>query len=315
VSVECENWSDEGLTMGQDDILSVGTLIDGRYMVRQRLGRGGAANVYLTEHVHLGTPLVVKVSRGDKNTGPSVLNEARVLARLTHARIIGVRDAGILPDGRSFLVTEWVDGDSLHRVYRHHAPSVQEALDVAEALLEAIEAVHDAGFIHRDVKPRNVIVPMEADSPLWRSAVLIDFSVCREMRDSSPDGGPRVRLGDLVGTVEYMAPEQARGLAHGPVADVYGVAATIYYLLLGCAPVKGYMERFFFSDRQCEFSVPIVPLSTEEPAISRSDLPAPVRETLEAMLRTRPRERPQSAHDALSSLRTARTQTAAVAGF
>jgi eukaryotic-like serine/threonine-protein kinase len=281
-----------------------GTVIAARYQLGETLGRGGAAYAYRAEDRTTLRGVAIKICRRDRlRLAGTLLREAAMLRRLTHPNIVRVLDGGQLDDGRTFLVLEWVDGVALSKRLRRSPIAAADALDVAEAVLEALMVTHAAGIVHRDVKPHNVLIPTFEDQPLWRKAILMDFDAAAEMNDLAPDGGFRVRGGLISGTPEYIAPEQAMGLPHGPSADVFGVAALLYEVLTGTAlSTAPTITTFLLPALDKTIVVPADRVLATDLALQAPDLP----DTIDVMLRRDPAARPQSAADALGLLRRAR---------
>src|SRR5215213_9444055 len=179
-------------------------LILGRYRLGARLGSGGFGTVYAAVDERLDRDVAVKVIPAGAPAPERAAREAATAARLDHPGIVGVFDAG--EDGEArYLVSELVRGRTLDRLNKDGELSDRDVLRVGLALADALEHAHGRGVIHRDVKPQNVIVPDRPRSA--RSAAkLTDFGVAHLAGDA-----PLTRTGDVVGTLAYMAPEQADG--------------------------------------------------------------------------------------------------------
>jgi hypothetical protein len=203
----------------------------GRYRLGARLGSGGFGTVYAGRDERLGRPVAVKVIPAGAPAPERASREALAAARLDHPGIVTVFDAGADQDAR-YLVSELVEGRTLDRLAADGELSDRDVLRVGLALASALEHAHERGVIHRDVKPQNVIVPDHPRSA--RSAAkLADFGVAHLAGDE-----PITRTGDVVGTLAYMAPEQAAGDRADERADVYSLALVLYEALAGVNPVK-----------------------------------------------------------------------------
>jgi eukaryotic-like serine/threonine-protein kinase len=205
------------------------TVVAGRYRLGRRLGSGGFGTVYEAHDERLDRLVAIKVIPAHGPAPERAQREALAAARLQHPGIVGVFDAGADGDGR-YLVSELVRGRTLDVLEREGSLSDRDVLRVGLALADALGHAHERGVIHRDVKPQNVIVPDEDDA----AAKLTDFGVAHLAGDE-----PLTRTGDVVGTLAYMAPEQAAGERVDERADLYALALVLYEALAGANPVRG----------------------------------------------------------------------------
>jgi eukaryotic-like serine/threonine-protein kinase len=204
-------------------------VVAGRYRLGRRLGSGGFGTVYAAHDERLDREVALKLIPAHGPAPERSQREALAAARLHHAGIVAVYDAGDAPEGR-YLVSELVRGRTLDELERDGALSDRDVLRVGLGLAEALGHAHERGVIHRDVKPQNVIVP--DDAPV--AAKLTDFGVAHLAGDE-----PLTRTGDVVGTLAYMAPEQAAGERVDERADLYALALVLYEALAGANPVRG----------------------------------------------------------------------------
>ena len=204
-------------------------LVLGRYRLGERLGSGGFGTVYEGRDERLDREVAVKVVPVHGPAPERGRREALAAARLQHPGIVAVFDAGEDAGGR-YLVSELVRGRTLDALEAAGALSDRDVLRVGLALADALAHAHDRGVIHRDVKPQNVIVP---DEPQEAAAKLTDFGIAHLAGDE-----PLTRTGDVVGTLAYMAPEQAAGERVDERADVYALALVLYEALAGANPVR-----------------------------------------------------------------------------
>src|SRR5688500_7882598 len=204
--------------------------VAGRYRLGARLGSGGFGTVYAAHDVRLDREVALKLIPAHGPAPERAQREALAAARLHHPGIVAVFDAGDDPEGR-YLVSELVHGRTLDALERDGALSDRDVLRVGLALAEALGHAHERGVIHRDVKPQNVIV---ADDPDGARAKLTDFGVAHLAGDE-----PLTRTGDVVGTLAYMAPEQAAGERVDERADLYALALMLYEALAGPKPAHG----------------------------------------------------------------------------
>jgi serine/threonine protein kinase len=203
----------------------------GRYRLGARLGSGGFGTVYAAHDERLDRAVAVKVIPAHGPAPERGTREALAAARLDHPGIVAVFDAGE-DEGARYLVSELVRGRTLDQLAAEGALSDRDVLRAGLALADALAHAHERGVIHRDVKPQNVIVPDRPRSA--RSAAkLTDFGVAHLAGDE-----PLTRTGDVVGTLAYMAPEQAAGQRVDERADLYSLALVLYEGLAGVNPVR-----------------------------------------------------------------------------
>jgi TolB-like protein/predicted Ser/Thr protein kinase len=218
----------------------------GRYRILEQLGKGGMGEVYLAEDVRLHRPVALKMLRGevqaDEQARARLLREARAAAALSHPGIAVVYEIDEIERGDGpvrFIAMEYVAGETLADHLRKRPPSLDEALDLVSRLAEALGEAHARGIVHRDVKPTNVMV-----TPDGRLKIL-DFGLAKQHVFGTPDGetwsrdGAHSGAGALLGTLAYMAPEQARGEAVDARADVYSLGALLFELVSGRPPFEG----------------------------------------------------------------------------
>jgi eukaryotic-like serine/threonine-protein kinase len=205
----------------------------GRYRLARRIGSGGFGVVWLAEDEHLRRAVAVKrIVMHDPAVAARAEREGRAAARLSHPGIVALYESG-RDDEAVYLVSELVRGRTLGELMEDGDLSDRDVLRVGVALCDALTHAHKRGVIHRDVKPGNVIVP---DRPQDGHAVakLTDFGIARMIGDDA-----LTVTGDVVGTLAYMAPEQADGRPAGEEADLYALALVLYEALSGVNPVRG----------------------------------------------------------------------------
>jgi serine/threonine protein kinase len=209
----------------------VGRVLDGRYRVGPRIARGGMATVYEATDLRLDRPVAVKVMHEGLAEDPEFVrrfeSEARSAARLAHQNVVAVFDTGD-DHGTLFLVMEYVPGLTMRDLIRAEAPmSPARALSVVEPVLHALAAAHDAGILHRDVKPENVLM---ADDGRVKVA---DFGLARAINSETQHTATG---GVLIGSVSYLSPELVVNGHADARADVYAVGVLIFELLTGHKP-------------------------------------------------------------------------------
>jgi hypothetical protein len=206
--------------------------VAGRYRLGRRLGSGGFGTVFAARDERLGRLVAVKLVPADGPAPERGQREAQAVARLHHPGIVAVYDAGEDAAGR-YLVSELVHGRTLDALEADGALSDRDVLRVGLALADALAHAHARGVVHRDVKPQNVIVPDEPGDPRG-AAKLTDFGIAHLAGDE-----PLTRTGDVVGTLAYMAPEQAAGERVDARSDLYSLALVLYEALAGTNPIRG----------------------------------------------------------------------------
>jgi hypothetical protein len=205
-----------------------------RYRLLRRLGAGGFGVVWLAHDERLDRVVAVKrIAVHDAAAGTRAEREAKAAARLAHPGIVALYESG-RDDGAVYLVSELVRGRTLGALMEDGALSDRDVLAIGLALCDALAHAHGRGVVHRDVKPGNVMVPDRAHDGAG-VAKLTDFGVARIAGEDV-----LTRTGDVVGTLAYMAPEQAEGREAGAEADLYALALVIYEALAGVNPVRGH---------------------------------------------------------------------------
>jgi eukaryotic-like serine/threonine-protein kinase len=222
-----------GSGRGPSAPVAAGTVVLGRYRLRERVGAGGFGVVWLAEDERLGRAVAVKrIPMHDAATAARAEREGLVAAQLGHPGIVALFEAG-RDDEAVYLVSELVRGRPLAELMADGALSDRDVARVGVALCDALAHAHARGVVHRDVKPGNVLVP-ESSRDGAGVAKLTDFGVARMAGDEA-----LTRTGDVVGTLAYMAPEQAAGRAADAAADLYALGLVVFEGLAGVNPVRG----------------------------------------------------------------------------
>jgi tRNA A-37 threonylcarbamoyl transferase component Bud32 len=248
----------------------VGETVLGRFLIEQRIGSGGFGTVYRAWDERLQRSVAVKVMDRERGA-PRVTREAQAVARLAHRNIATLYE--LATDGeRAFLVSELIEGETLRALGRRGELNDRLVAKVGADAAAALTHAHRAGVVHRDIKPENILVASDGE------AKLVDFGIARI-------AGERrlTATGAVVGTLAYMAPEQADGLRPGPTADVYSLALTLYECFCGEHP---FLHEGPAATARA-IGEPIVPLAAVRP-----ELPAPLTETIDGCLDPDPELRP-----------------------
>lgn len=286
-----------------DDRL-VGVVLAGTYRLVRVLGEGGMARVYAAEHVRLGSTFAVKVIHEEIARKPEMLarfeREARAASRIRSEHVVRVIDALQVPDGRPCMVTELLEGEDLKaRLDRSERLRPRVAMEIARQLCRAVGAAHREGVVHRDLKPSNVFLTGPEASPVVK---VLDFGVAK-----LDDDAELTKTGALVGTLSYMAPEQAKRAADaGPLSDIYTLGAVIYHMVTGQPP--------YGKDPQVN---PLILLLGSEPEPPRSidpAIPIGIEAVIQRAMARDPAQRHQTAEeleDELCAFATRRARGAA----
>lgn len=268
----------------------VGSLVLNRFLIERRIGSGGFGTVYEAWDGRLERSVAVKAIESAGAQGSErVLREAQAAARLNHPGIVTLYELGE-EDGNALLVTELVDGTTLARLNSDGTLSDREVGEIGADLCEALDHAHGRAVVHRDIKPQNVLVTEDGEP----RAKLMDFGVAR-LTDAAALTAP----GDVVGTLAYMAPEQAEGRDAGPAADVYALGLMLYESWSGEHPTR----RLTPAATARAIGRRLRPLHRQRP-----DLPRELCATIDACLDRRPDRRPsleelgETIEDSLDSL-------------
>ncbi|HTX32993.1 MAG TPA: protein kinase [Solirubrobacteraceae bacterium] len=210
----------------------LGTILSGRYRLEARIGAGGMSTVYLALDETLERRVAIKLLNREVATDSDELErfrrEARAVAQLSHPHIVGVIDAGE-DEGRPYIVFEYVDGETLKERIRRLGPlPIPEAVAYAIEIARALGAAHARHIVHRDVKPQNVLIDEEG------SAKVTDFGIARTLDEEGLTADGRV-----IGTTDYVSPEQALGHPVTGQSDLYSLGIVLYEMLTGEVPFKG----------------------------------------------------------------------------
>ncbi len=218
-------------------VVTIGSLLDGRYRVDAVLGVGGMGRVYKAEHTGIGRAVAIKVLHtrlgGSKEAAQRFQREALASGRLDHPNIVGVSDFGVLEDGSLYLVMEALEGEALgKRLEREKRIPWPEALAIIRGVLAGLHHAHDKGVVHRDIKPDNIFLARKDGEQVIK---ILDFGIAK-LYAGNADDPATTRAGLTVGTPAYLSPEQAVGGAITPASDLYSTSVVLYEMLTGRAP-------------------------------------------------------------------------------
>jgi serine/threonine protein kinase/WD40 repeat protein len=266
----------------------------GHFDITARLGQGGMGEVYLGYESSLDRRVAIKVLPADLARDPDLVRrfraEATAAARLIHPNIIQIYFIGE-DDGHHFFAMQHVEGMSLAQyLWRGNRPSVDESLAIIDEVLSGLAAAHRLGFVHRDIKPANILLDNS-----HRRALLADFGLVKSLDDT---GATRTSAGAVLGTADYMAPEQGLGQTADFRSDLYSLGVVLFQLLCGRLPFLGRDSTAVIYQHVHER-----PPALQELAPT---VPAELVAIVERLLAKSPRDRYQSAADVLSDIRAVR---------
>jgi serine/threonine-protein kinase len=261
---------------------------NGRYELQQKIGEGGMARVYRAQDLRLERPVAVKVLHPHYATDPGFLrrflNEAQAAARLRHPAIVDVYDIGQDGDDQ-YIVMELILGSDLKSlILRNGSLSIEQSVQIAEVVAQALDVAHRAGLIHRDVKPQNIMISDDGQ------VKITDFGIAKSIVSTSV-----TETGVVFGTADYLSPEQARGESATPRSDVYALGVTLYEMLTGRLPFTG----------ENAIAVAMQHLNAPPPALRSYNprIPARLEELVLQALSKDPAQRPQTGRDFAQLLR------------
>ncbi len=267
--------------MATQDTL-INTLFDGRYRVQRKLGQGGMADVYLAEDEELGRRVAIKILNdrhaADEQFVERFRREAKNAAGLSHPNIVSIYDRGEA-EGTYYIAMEYLEGSNLKDIILQRGPlPVEEAVGFARDILGALKFAHRKGLVHRDIKPHNVMC--DADGRVK----VTDFGIARAGAASQ-----MTEAGSIIGTAQYLSPEQARGGVVDQRSDLYSVGIVLYELLTGTVPFSG--------DTPVEIAMKHLSAVPEPPSARRPEIPRALDQVVLRALAKDPDKRYQSAEE------------------
>ncbi len=278
--------------------IASGTLIDGRYKVVSRLGSGGMADVFLAEDQQLGRKVALKLLHRRFAEDPGFVErfrrEAQAAAGLQHPNVVSVYDRGAF-DGTYYIAMEYLPGRTLKQLIRQEAPlDPVRAIDITIQILKAARFAHRRGVIHRDLKPHNVIID-DADH-----AKVTDFGIARA------GASDMTETGSIMGTAQYLSPEQAQGHAVSAGSDLYSIGVVLYELVTGRVP--------FDAEAAVTIALKHVSESPLPPSVINPSVPPELEQVVLWSLNKDPADRPTDADQFVVALEQARAAIVGHAG-
>ena len=267
--------------------MDVPQFIAGRFRIEREIGTGGMGTVYLATHLGLERPVAVKIIKrefaGDADVTDRFLREARTMAKLHHHHAAMIFDAGNLPDGRHFIVMEFVEGETLSQVLAREGRFMpSRAVEIATQICDVLEEAHRLGIIHRDLKPSNILLGK-------RGVCVLDFGVAKVLASSAESTATHASTGSgqLIGTPRYMSPEQCLGQRVGARSDLYSLGVLLYEMLAGRPPFVDPLQSALLV-KQATMPAPPLPRL-------RQDIPRSLALAVHSLLAKRPEDRPRTA--------------------
>jgi len=259
----------------------INVLLGGRYKLGEMIGTGGMADVYVAEDIRLARQVAVKVLRSDLARDPSFVarfrKEALAAAGLNHPGIVAVYDSGEEP--APYIVMELITGHTLRElIHKGERVPLKRALEIGEGILAALEYSHHSGIVHRDIKPANIMITDHGD------VKVMDFGIARALADL---GATLTSTWNVVGTAQYLSPEQALGEVADLRSDIYSTGCLLYEVLTGKPPFTG--------ETPVSIAYQHVSGNLIAPSQLVPDLPAGIDTLLTVALAKNPDERYQSA--------------------
>ena len=273
-------------------------IVDGKYDICQRVAAGGVGTVYRARHRFTGRQVALKLLNEqytrDKIMSERFLREAKAAAEIGHPNIVEVVDAGVDEAVGVYVAFDFLEGMDLADAYRRKLLSIRQILDVGDGVLDALAAAHQAGIIHRDIKPPNIfLLPGEHGS---FSVRVLDFGAAKRQKVSVEES--LTTFGTVIGTPAYMSPEQASGQSVDPRTDIWSVGAVLF---------RGLAERPPFAERNPSLLLACIIRDTA-PSLAefRPDLPMELISVIDKSLARDPAHRWPSAQAMREALMQAR---------
>jgi serine/threonine-protein kinase len=278
----------ETLVSFASDELPVGTPV-GEYRIEGKIATGGMGTIYAAIHPVIGKRAAVKVISWELSQSPDAVErfwfEARSVNEIGHPNIVDIFGFGTLPDGRVYLIMEWLVGETLATRCQFELLTIRESAHIVRTVARTLQTVHESGFIHRDLKPDNVfLVSRRSETRIaWPYEVkLLDFGIAKLA--AGDESSMLTGAGVVVGTPRYLSPEQARGERVDAATDIYSLGVVAYELLAGDVP--------FVADNPAELMAMHVHQPPAPMRSIRPEMPPALDALVLAMLAKDPRERP-----------------------
>jgi serine/threonine-protein kinase len=307
------------LAVGKEDDLS-GTIIQEKYLLVQRLGKGAFGAVYRAFHLVAKTDVAVKVlnseivkqdSKTSKMAKDTFVREARAVMGMQSRHVVIVHDVDEDPVVGPFVVMEFVQGVTLDKYVEMTAPDkkrlpIDEVISIAMQVCDALEDAHERGIVHRDLKPSNIMIMRGKDGGVF--AKVLDFGIAKVAHKEGMDLTSLASLEGIVGTPAYMSPEQCNGKAVDSRSDIYSLGVVLYQMCTGMLPFSGASPLAL-----------IVAHATQTPralteVVDKKEVPKDLERLIHSMLKKKPEDRPQTIREVKEALARIRVQEARAKG-
>jgi serine/threonine protein kinase len=260
----------------------------GDYMVESKVGEGAMGTVYRAVHPAIGKQVAIKVMTpkvfGEAESVKRFVGEARAVAAIEHQGIVDVFGFGRISDGRTYLVMEWLDGQSLSARMQQGEIPFLDACEIIRQIARALEAAHAKGIIHRDLKPENVFLKRGGGDDDKPNIKLLDFGLAKSTNKEDAANLARTRSGQMLGTPLYMSPEQCKNKSVDHRTDIYALGCMCFELLCGRTP--------YDADNVAEIITAHLVAEPPRPTKFKPDLPADLDKLLFGMIQKDPDRRP-----------------------
>src|SRR3954469_9312857 len=270
--------------------MDVPQIIAGRFRIECEIGTGGMGAVYRAAHLGLERAVAVKIIKPEYAADPDVadrfMREARTMARLRHPHAAMIFDAGNLPDGRHFIIMEFVEGQTLSETLAREGRFTPErAIRIASDICDVLAEARNLGIVHRDLKPSNIMLNE-------RGVCVLDFGVAKVLATSADATHTHATTGSgqIVGTPRYMSPEQCLGQRVGARSDLYSLGVVLYEMLAGRPPFIDPLPSALLVKQATAPAPPLPKL--------RQDIQRPLALAVHSLLAKRPEDRPRTAASA-----------------
>jgi eukaryotic-like serine/threonine-protein kinase len=286
--------------------LQVGARFLDKYEIKQQIGRGGQACVYHGQHIFTAREVAIKVIHSPRGVTQEMLQrgkaEARALGRLDHPNIVVMHDAGVTEDGQFYIVMELLRGRSLRSALAAHGRfSIDEVLELARSVAEALQAAHEMDLIHRDLTPDNVYLTRN------NRVKVLDFGIAKVLNEF----GFTTHKDIVMGSILYMSPEQVQGLPLGPRSDICALGLLMFEMLIGTHPSVLLFERNLRVRneawrRPTLAEIPPIQMHQTPPMLSELDpnIPLALAQVVHRAIAKNPEDRFSTMHDFASAIRS-----------
>jgi serine/threonine-protein kinase len=276
----------------------IGITIGERYVVEEYLGGGAMGRVYAARHKVLKKRFAIKMMHPmlatEQDLAQRFVREAQTASSIESDHVVGISDFGQLEDGTSYFVMEYLDGPTLSRFIKEHAPMDVELIrEIALQIGEGLAAAHAQQIVHRDLKPDNVTVTARSDRPVF--CKILDFGIAKVL--SGTTSGPRTMAGSVIGTPYYMPPEQVEGEEVDARSDLYSLGVVLFEMATGRRPFNQSSAAAVMHSHKYDPPPSIRELRRGQP------LPGPLEEIILCLMAKDRRERFQSANELIEALR------------